>query len=135
MAAFSEAGYELAVQGSAVRFPQVIEVYPHIAVMRLVDAAYRVPYKLGRIRQYWPHATPAARRENLRANLAKILRALRDRIAGIPLELPTAETGPAQMKRFEDALDAIVCAWIGTRYVEGQCLAYGDETAAIWVPI
>ena len=26
--------------------------------------------------------------------------------------------GPTEIKKFEDALDAVVCAWIGTRYIE-----------------
>ena len=31
-------------------------------------------------------------------------------------------------------LDALVCAWTGIRYLEGRATAYGDVTAAIWVP-
>ena len=38
------------------------------------------------------------------------------------------------LKRYEDALDALVCAWVGTRYVEGHADHYGDDDAAIWIP-
>jgi predicted RNase H-like nuclease len=38
------------------------------------------------------------------------------------------------LKRYEDALDALVCAWVGAKYLLGEAVAYGDGTAAIWVP-
>lgn len=134
MSTFSRAGYELAVHGSPLRDRQVLEVYPHIAVMWLLDEPHRVPYKVGRAAQYWPQATTAQRRINIHANFARILAALRKRIAGISLKLPPETAGPTELKRFEDALDGIVCAWIGAQYLEGNCQSYGDETAAIWVP-
>jgi predicted RNase H-like nuclease len=40
----------------------------------------------------------------------------------------------ARLKGVEDALDAIVCAWIGAEVMRGRAQPYGDETAAIWVP-
>ena len=40
---------------------------------------------------------------------------------------------PKQLKEFEDTLDGVVCAWIGTQFLEGRCEAYGDSEAAIWV--
>jgi predicted RNase H-like nuclease len=134
MRTLSQAGYELAVCGTPARSRQAIEVYPHIAVMRLVGASYRVPYKVARIRKYWPDDTPGARIRKLRAELGRILAALKEEIAGIPLALPPKTAGPAQLKRFEDALDGVICAWIGALYLEGKCQAYGDDTAAIWVP-
>jgi predicted RNase H-like nuclease len=134
MRTLSEAGYELAVCGSPVRSRQVIEVYPHIAVMRLLDADYRVPYKVARARKYWPGDTPAMRIGKVRAELGRILGALNDRISGIRLELPPASAGATQLKRFEDALDGVICAWIGAMYLQGCCRPYGDDTAAIWAP-
>ena len=134
LAGFTQAGYQLAVHGTPLRDRQVIEVYPHIAVMRLLGENYRVPYKIGRVRQYWPDATPRKRQANLRANLGRILDALRARIREIPLELPRSTARPAELKRFEDALDGVVCAWIGARYLAGKARSYGDPTAAIWVP-
>lgn len=40
----------------------LLETYPHPAVLRLTGAAYRVPYKVARVRRYWPDLTPAERR-------------------------------------------------------------------------
>ena len=134
MAAFSCAGFALAVCGSSVQDRQVIEVYPHIAVMRLLNESYRVPYKTQRAHKYWKEATPPQRRKHISTNFARILSALQEYISDIPLLLPPPGAGPAELKRFEDALDGVVCAWIGTQYLEGQCEAYGDETASIWVP-
>ena len=34
----------------------------------------------------------------------------------------------------EDALDALIGGWVGIKYLEGDCTAYGDESAAIWIP-
>jgi predicted RNase H-like nuclease len=129
------AGFSLAVHGASPQHRQVIEVYPHIAVMRLLGEQYRFRYKVGRARQYWPAATASERRARLRMNLGRILEALNERIHGIPLCLPPDSSGPAALKRFEDALDGLVCAWIGARYLEGGCASYGDDTAAIWIPL
>lgn len=135
METLCSAGFELTVHGSLRRDRQVIEVYPHIAVMRLLNESYRVPYKIARARQYWPNENPDGRRQLIRANLARILHALQQRISDIRIVLPPPNAGPAELKRFEDALDGIVCAWIGTRYLEGKCEAYGDGNAAIWAPV
>jgi tetratricopeptide (TPR) repeat protein len=32
------------------------------------------------------------------------------------------------------ALDALVCAWVGAKYLVGEVAVYGDAEAAIWVP-
>ena len=135
MREFTSAGFRLAVHGTAPAERQVIEVYPHIAVMRLLGEGYRVPYKVARAGQYWPEATPAERRARIRENLGRILGALQERIRGIRLRLPAGSAGPKEIKAFEDTLDGLVCAWIGMRYLEGQCVSYGDETAAIWAPL
>lgn len=134
MAELTAAGYELAVNGTRLRPRQIIEVYPHAALLSLLGADYRVPYKIGRIRQYWRDATREERLQNLRANLTRILEALRAGISDIPIVLPPAGARTAELKRFEDALDGIVCAWIGAQYLDEKCRAYGDEAAAMWVP-
>jgi predicted RNase H-like nuclease len=52
-------------------------------------------------------------------------------IDGVELRVPAR--GPlAQLKRYEDALDAVVCAWVGIQYLEGKARAYGDATSAVW---
>ncbi len=135
MATFANAGYALAVHGSSVSAKQVIEVYPHIAVMRLLHDNYRVPYKIARARRYWPEVTVSERRERIRMNLSRVLEALKQQIAGIPLVAPPPGSGNTELKRFEDAVDGIVCAYVGTRFLEGRCESFGDHTAAIWVPL
>jgi predicted RNase H-like nuclease len=134
MCALSRAGYELAVCGTPFRRRQVIEVYPHIAAMQLLGSDYRVPYKVARMRKYWPDATPAERIKNVRRKQAQILAALKRKITDIPLRMPPAGSGPSELKRFEDALDGVICAWIGALYLGGKCQAYGDGDSAIWAP-
>jgi len=36
-------------------------------------------------------------------------------------------------KPFEDKIDALVCAWVGTLYVEGNASPLGNDHSAIWV--
>ena len=115
---------------------RLIEVYPHPALLRLLHADYRVPYKAGNTARYWPGVGALERRRRLLEKYEEILRALSGKISDIPLDLPLPMdcTSFAYMKRFEDALDALVCAWVGIMYLEGKATAYGDNAAAIWVP-
>jgi predicted RNase H-like nuclease len=66
----------------------------------------------------------------------KILTALRADIRGIELKLPETEDAVSitRLRRYEDSLDALVCAWVGAKYLAGEAKPYGDDTAAIWVP-
>jgi len=52
------------------------------------------------------------------------------------LVLPCSDTVPSlsHLKRYEDALDGLVSAWVGIEYLEGRAQAYGHATAAVWVP-
>ena len=38
------------------------------------------------------------------------------------------------LKRYEDGLDALVSAWVGTQFLAGDATPYGDSTAAVWTP-
>lgn len=137
---FAAAGFQLATAATPARaFDRLIEVYPHPAVLRLLDAGYRVPYKSAGASRYWRREralTPVERRQRLLATHHTILRALQQRIQAIGLELPSnaADVSLAGLKRYEDALDALICAWVGMEYLAGRAKAYGDGTAAIWVP-
>lgn len=104
--------------------------------MTLTGANYRLPYKVSRIRKYWPDSTTAERTANLLVQFQTILAALKAEIRDIPIELPgpTSAVPVSALKRYEDSLDALVCAWVGAKYLEGEALAYGDHTAAIWTP-
>ena len=71
------------------------------------------------------------RRRALLAQWTKLRRALAESIAGGTLRVPSA--GPlAALKRYEDALDALICAWTGAEYLAGRLRAYGDASAAVW---
>jgi hypothetical protein len=39
-----------------------------------------------------------------------------------------------RIKRHEDALDALVSAWVATEFLGGRARAYGDADVAIWTP-
>lgn len=51
------------------------------------------------------------------------------------LGIDAAWTPAAGLERHEDALDALVCAWVGTEHLAGRTAALGDAEAAIWTPV
>ena len=89
-----------------------------------------------RTTSYWPDATLRARVARLHEQHSRIRSALNAYVIDVSRQLPTpAHIGSlASLKAHEDALDALVCGWVGIRYVQGECRAYGDESAAIWIP-
>jgi predicted RNase H-like nuclease len=131
---FAQAGYPLLTEKSGQR--GVIEVYPHPALVELAGAAERLPYKVAKARRYWPEANPAERRRNLYRQWAEIVGLLEKQISGIEAvlkPLPHDASG-LLMKAYEDMLDAVVCAWVGTRFLERTAKAFGDADSAIWIP-
>jgi predicted RNase H-like nuclease len=131
---FAALGYAIATAATAPRTRGVlIEAFPHATAIALSGSDYRVPYKLGRMSQYWPERSPAARRRALLARWSVLRRALARRIDGIALRVPTGSTASA-LKRYEDALDALICAWTGIAYLRGELHAYGDAESAVWAP-
>jgi hypothetical protein len=66
----------------------------------------------------------------------RILAALKREISGITVTLPQAVQVHtlAELKPYEDMLDALVCCWIGTNYLAGEAEPFGDADAAIWMP-
>lgn len=133
--AFATGGFALATHGSCPR-PALIEVYPHVALLGLMRCDHRLPYKVGKARKYWPGASVPERRRRLLDGWQQVLERLAETIGDVSLPLPpvSEEGSLASLKRYEDALDALVCAWVGVQYLEGQAVPLGDETAAIWVP-
>ena len=127
-------GYRLALSES--KASTAIEVYPHPALLCLLSRDFRVPYKVGKTRKYWPGLTPSQRADRLITEFGSIHKGLTDVIRGIPDFLPASPYGGtlSSLKTYEDALDALVCAWVGARYFEGCADFYGDDIAAIWVP-
>nr|WP_196871549.1 DUF429 domain-containing protein [Sphingobium sp. JAI105] len=131
---FGRAGYVLQVQAPVLR--GLVEVYPHPALVELMGAAERLPYKAGKVRSYWRNLTPAERKVQLLAQWAAISAALNTVLAGsidATLRADENSTG-TQLKSCEDVLDAIVCAWVGTTILSGKARPFGDEKAAIWIP-
>ena len=84
--------------------------------MPLVGERYRLPYKIGRTTRYWPDKSLERRIANLLEFRSRLLEALAESIDGIDLPLPKIEDGLnlSGVKRYEDALDALICAWVGT---------------------
>jgi predicted RNase H-like nuclease len=61
---FNLAGYPLLTR-STDEAPGVVEVYPHPALIELMGAERRLPYKATKARAYWEWASPAQRRDLL----------------------------------------------------------------------
>ena len=133
-----ELGYELTVNyaNGLAAINSVVEVYPHPALLTLLECDYRVPYKVARSRRFWPNLTVPERVNRLVEKFQVIRTELAQVIHGIPDFLPEIpyDGTLASLKRYEDALDALICAWVGARYLEGNATAYGNNDAAIWVP-
>jgi predicted RNase H-like nuclease len=130
-------GFPLATASTlAGTCPALIEVYPHPALIHLLDCDFRIPYKVAKTTRYWRDATLQERIVRLHEQHARILSALGEHIEGLPLQLPgIAQIGSlASLKSYEDALDALVCVWVGIRYLQKDCRAFGDSNAAIWIP-
>lgn len=114
-----------------------IEVYPHPAILRLLNLDCRLQYKVDKSNDFWPGKSLAERREMLRARFQWLRTGLAMEIDGIPEDLIPTDTylrSRGSLKKYEDALDALVCAWVGACYLEGRAEPFGDADAAIWVP-
>jgi predicted RNase H-like nuclease len=136
-AQFRKAGYQLVTSHDnppATR--KFIEVYPHPALLALLRASYRIPYKVQKSSRYWPGVDVRERIVRLLSQFADIHAAVGTEIEGVSLALPTASTVPSlsSLKRYEDALDALVCGWVAAQFAQGNAIPYGDATAAVWVP-
>ena len=135
---FAALGVPLQTSGSQQTSPALIECYPHVALLALLNCSYRVPYKVSRSGQYWK-ADQLTRRERMTRLLDQfhaIKAGLDAHIRGIPAFIPEpAEvTTLASLKSVEDMLDGLICAWIGIEHLEERTVGLGDHTAAIWVP-
>lgn len=134
---FIKAGYTIAhATESAGKSMRLLEIYPHPALLVLLRCQYRLPYKVGKSRDYWPTFTIKQRISALLHEFRTINTALIRIWGPTGLTLPKSGDVPtlAALKRYEDALDALVSAWVGICYAEGAAVPFGDATAAIWCP-
>jgi predicted RNase H-like nuclease len=131
---FAALGYSL--QTSAPVSGGLIEVYPHPALIELMAASKRLPYKIHNAKKYWPECPPAERRLSILSEWAAIILQLESRISNCESLLPAPSPGSSLkiLKGYEDKLDAAVCAWIGVCALGGQAIPFGDAQSAIWIP-
>ncbi len=134
---FITAGYTIAhATESGGNSMRLLEIYPHPALLVLLQRQYRVPYKVGKSRDYWSTFTIKQRISALLDEFRTINKALIRVLGPTGLTLPKSDDVPtlASLKRYEDALDALVSAWVGICYAKGAAVPFGDVTAAIWCP-
>jgi len=80
-------GYPLATASTpAGTCPALIEVYPHPALIHLLDCDFRIPYKVAKTTRYWRDATRQERIARLHEQQTRILSALGEHIRIFPHE-------------------------------------------------
>ncbi|MBV8575358.1 MAG: DUF429 domain-containing protein, partial [Acetobacteraceae bacterium] len=114
---FEAAGFPIATMTPLA--PALIEVFPLAALVQLLCIRRRPEYKVAKISRYrWPGPL-AERLEQLLANWRLIVGHLEREVGFVGFDIPQSATSAARLKPYEDALDAIVCAWVGACYLEG----------------
>jgi predicted RNase H-like nuclease len=101
-----------------------------------MDLSKRLEYKVSKAGKYWPNKTSEVRYDNLLQNIESAWQAL-----GKVIQQPVLLLVPLNcakvlnhLKSYEDALDGVVCAWVGTKYLNSEVESFGDDKGAIWVP-
>ena len=138
---FAKAGYQLATDTLRVAAARaLIEVYPLVGLVRLMNATVRPAYKVAKIAKYYRDSVPPLskeqRIERLLETWSEIVTALRREIPSFHFDLPALPLKSiAELKPFEDKLDAIISAWVGACMIEKKAQPYGNDDFAIWAPI
>jgi predicted RNase H-like nuclease len=96
-----------------------------------MGAGYRLPYKVSKSNKYWPGQSVEKRIRKLVRVWQDILGRLVEHVRA-DLEFPKEPRSLAALKRYEDTLDALVCAWVGVEFLAGRARGMGDGVAAIW---
>lgn len=130
---FTVAGFHLATVRTRAT-PSLIEVFPLAALVRLMHLFKRPEYKVTKTSRYWPNLTITKRMTLLLDGWRDIERALRIEVGDLGFVRPSVSISMAALKPYEDALDAVICAWVGACFVNGAAEPFGDDEAAIWVP-
>ena len=134
---FTELGYPVATTATSVGTThRLVEVFPHPALLTLLNRERRAPYKVSKASAYWRGASIPDRITRLLGEFANIQRGLEQHIDDMAIRLPRAGDVKtlSALKPIEDALDALVCCWVGGAYLAGTAYPLGDETAAVWCP-
>jgi predicted RNase H-like nuclease len=129
---FARAGYHLATAIQTKR--SLIEVFPLAALVRLMCLPKRPAYKATKTSRYWPGISLPERKARLLDCWRNIEAKLRVEVGELGFKLPSTCVSLASLKPFEDALDAVICAWAGACFAENRAEPFGDGDAAIWVP-
>lgn len=135
--AFLSHGYPVATTETAAGASHhLLEVYPHPALLALLEREKRVPYKVAKARKYWPGTSVKERTALLLSEMHQIAAALTDELGPLPFKLPKGDqpVATSALKAYEDTLDALVSAWVGYLYLQGRAVPLGDSSAAIWCP-
>jgi predicted RNase H-like nuclease len=112
----------------------LVEVYPHPALVELAVEPHRLEYKYANRRRYWPSLSNDMRKESIFRVWDTILDHLECELAGVRNSLRHIDRH-TEPKGYEDAIDGLICAWVGRCVIEGRAMPYGDDRAAIWVPL
>ncbi len=138
---FARAGYQLATDHLRVAEGRaLVEVYPLVGLVRLMNATVRPAYKTAKISKYYGDSVPSLSKEQRMKRLletwAEIITALGHEITNFHFDLPAFPLRTvAELKSFEDKLDAIISAWVGACVIEKRADPYGNDDSAIWAPI
>lgn len=120
-----------------------LETYPHPVIVEMLRLDRRLPYKVAKRRTYWPDSKPNERWWNIASELDCLRDALASRINGVEERIPMAsslldhapKSRGAVLKGIEDALDAVVCAFVGCEFLKAHAIPFGDRESTIWIPI
>ena len=110
---FDRAGYPLLT--NMIAPVGLIEVYPHPALVELAGASIRLPYKASKVRKSSASRHPdRVSRAPWYRQWSEIVTLLEGQVAGVVAALPRLEINASgtEVKAYEDALDAIICAWV-----------------------
>lgn len=119
-----------------------LETYPHPVIVEMLALEKRLCYKVAKRQKYWPNLMPDERRRSIASELDRLHSALASRIGGFADRVPKAcnvlDAAPKSkgtvFKGIEDALDAVLCAFVGCEFLAGHAVAFGDQYSAIWIP-
>jgi predicted RNase H-like nuclease len=118
---------------------RALEVYPHSAAVAVFDLDQVLKYKARAGRTLESRRIALDRLVELMAGLASRpdLPPLKteDAFAGLRTEIAAAPTGAA-LRRLEDPIDAILCAYVSLLFLAGRTCVIGDSaTGAIVTPV